>query len=600
MKKLLLILFLLIFVMPIVLVGLVIALISDRGAINDVPVHLYVEDSDAMAMLYESLDDAITAMRAEDDADFELDITEDMVNTLIFNAIRGIGDEEGVNPAYTGPVDGCAPEACYVTSEAVEVGDSTLHLRVTGIWMTFEDDRFSGNVGFEMQWNEGFTYRTTVRVRMSFVDDAESYTLQFDRLRLGHLPFPRWLLSPIAGAVASEAGDELEDEVPGIDLDIGNLKLTIDKRELTDALVEDEEEQAILQVFLDVFFDPEYEIVRFRLLDEVFRFTARLSLIRNPEETDVPDYLKDFDYETFEPEKQLRTIFEQAIFNMAFRDDPGDPASITIPERTLNRILFKSFDGFKEMSFEQTYERDGVEETLRIGLVGMWFEFHVSGAGATEERYMEIKALFDIAGVKSMLSIRADEVEDLTFDLVEIALGKDADPEKAYISITDLDAFKDMLKSLDDFPFGYIDEEGRIVLSTDTLTDLMEETSADIRVDAVYFVQGGIRIDIVAPEYQDILDAFSQAVKDVFGDAAVVDALDDWLVDHPEHSDVYDAAKGIHDKLDGGDNPDAEDVAALVEAYGDLPPEAQQSFFDVFSDLIDPAIFEDFDGVFGD
>ena len=106
--------------------ALLATIMYDGSGEDLMPTHLYTEDADAEAMLYEELTSSLDDVTNEVEEDFIFNLHEDIINTAIFQAIR----EE--NPDYM-PTDDCAtPEACYAVYEQVPIEDFDIMLRVVG------------------------------------------------------------------------------------------------------------------------------------------------------------------------------------------------------------------------------------------------------------------------------------------------------------------------------------------------------------------------------------------------------------------------------------------------------------------------------------
>ncbi|MFU8786910.1 MAG: hypothetical protein ACNA7U_06625 [Candidatus Izemoplasmataceae bacterium] len=603
MKKLLFSLLFILFTLigiPVLLVGLM----YNGNALDEMPLSLYTENADAQQELYTELNQAITSAKTGMDTDLELKIHQDIINIAIFNAIRGDDDTPGPNPNYL-PNEDCDNSEClYIFEENIN-GD--LFIRVVGVWITFEEDTLIANIALEVDGNQGFTFKSIIRTELLLTDDVQnqSYTLEFSRLRVGRLPFPKRLFTGIIGLLNNVTDINVDEQLPIGDFDLSELKYTIDKNDIVEYVRSSGEDDATMLLateVLKIIFDN--GLIQFKLNDESFDFLFRLSLIRNSPSTDIPAYLQGFDYEGYEFEQSLRNRFDEFVFTMALTNQ----TYFTISERSFNRMIYKQMEGFENARFEFEYEDElGNPQTITVGLEAVWFEFRVEEVNSEEIIYLQIKGLFNIDGIKSLLLIRADEVigfdEDVyAFDLSEITIGKESGKE--FLNVTNLQPFKDYLSTMEDFYFGYFSEEGYIIIDTVRLTDLMAEgtQSGVVEVNKVEIVDRALRIHVVAtdPSLQNILDSFSGAIYDVFSDPNLNTELESVLdtTNPGPEQDTYNQILTIQAKIDNNEEITDEDVSALFENFDEMSPEAQQAFLETFNGLIDPSLLEEYNNNF--
>ena len=308
------------------------------------------------------------------------------------------------------------------------------------------------------------------------------------------------------------------------------------------------------------------------------------------------------------PEQYLKDKFTEYIFNYALVPD-GD---FVISEQTFNKLIYFGAEGFSDTRTTYEYENltSGEIEVVDIGLKSIWFEL------APGEIY--INALFKIAGIDSLLQIKAEDVSDindlsqLMFEFTEITFGKDElEADGDYLSILDLEVFKQVFANLGDVEFGEFDEDGTLIISVDRLSSVMNDGSADesvgtVSVDGISVVQDGIQLDIVVnSEYASVIEDFTTALNDVVGSPELIDDLEailDTTTEGPEQ-EVFDAVVELQDLLNDGDsetNPDAELITDMFENFEDLDPATQEEFLDAFEALIDPALFSDYEDLFSD
>lgn len=622
MKKL----FMLIFIPVLFILGtpaLVATLMYDGTGDTQMPTHLYVEGASAKDMLYEELTSSIEDIESGATDDMIFNLSQDIINTAIFEAITA----PDVNPDYM-PNDDCVEDSCnYIFAEPVAVEGFDISLRVVGVWVKFVEDKFILNVFLEVDINDGITYKTILETHFVLKDEADEYVLEFNKIQIGNLPIPGSLISSIMTTLEKQLDQidfsDMADDVPVGILDIANLSYTLPKDDILEELATEEgaEPDAMAQLsqeVLSIIFDQ--DLLHFNLVESEFVLTAGISKFRNEDEQDIPSYLYnmhfqeevegeivygEFDPESFSPEDYLRDKFTEYIFNYALVG--GD---FIISERTFNKLIYFGASGFADTRTTYEYENltTGEEEVIDIGLKSIWFEL------SPGEIY--INGLFKIAGIDSLLQIKAEDVSDpldqtqLMFEFTEITFGKDAlEADGDYLSILDLEVFKQVFAELGDVEFGEFDEDGTLIISVDKLSSIMNDGSVDqtdgtVSVDGIAVVEDGIELIItINSAYAAIIDNFSDALETIVGDPQLITDLQDILDDPtgPE-SDLLESVTDLQDIING-DNTEGnagEVVAEMFENLEDLDPATQEEFLDLFEDMmddLDPELFDDFDGL---
>ncbi len=594
------------FIIFFIIVGIpaiVVGLMYDGSSVDAMPVHLYSEDANATDLMYEELHQRLDEIEDDLDANLTYEITQDMVNIAIFNMIRGDDESAGINPSYL-PSDTCVEASCkYVMEEVVRAGGTDVHMRILGVWVEFEEDMLTMNAALEAQYGDGMTFKSTIKVALELEDDAENgqYRLELDRLRIGNLPLPKGLFGRLAG-LFGDIENTVEETLPFGDFNARELRYTVDKDSLIDYIQSTEEGDGMVRLASEVLgIVFEEGLLNFKLDEAVFRFTFRMAVLRNDSDTDIPAYLHDMrnadeiDETVFDYEQHLQTRFEQFVFNMALTNQ----TYFTITERTFNKILYYEMDGFEATQTTFEYEDgDGNPREILVGLEALWFEFRVD-----EDVYINIKGLFNIGGVKSMLVIRADNIDDTQpgmyiLEFTEVTMGRE--PGKEYLDIDRLEAFKAAMRDIGDFEFGYVNEDGNLVIDTNGLTDLLDDGTVQgtITVNDVEIVHQGIRVHVAATDQtlQDALDAFSNAINDAFTDEQLLTNLSGVLdtEDGGAEQATYEAVQDIQAKLDNDEDITEEDVEALFENFDELSKESQDAFMDVFEGLVDESVLDDF------
>lgn len=625
MKKL----FMIIFIPVLFVLGtpaLVATLMYDGTGDTHMPTHLYVEGASAEEMLYAELTASIEDVEGGVTEDMLFNISEDIINTAIFEAIR----QPDVNPDYM-PNDDCVEDSCnYIFAEPVEVEGFNISLRVVGIWVEFEQDKFIFNVFLEVDINDGMTYKTIMETHFILQDESDEYVLKFDKIQMGNLPIPGSLISSIISTIDKQIDDidldEISADVPVGILDISELMYTLPKDEIVEQLAtqegsEPDSSAQLAQEVLSIVF--ENGLLEFNLVDTELVLTAGISLFENEDEQNIPGYLYDMHYQeevegvtvygefdplSFSPETYLADKFTEFIFNYALAG--GD---FIIGEETFNKLIYFGAEGFEET--RTTYEYDnlttGEEEVIDIGLKAIWFEL------APDEIY--INALFKIAGIDSLLQIKAIDVSDpldtskLMFEFDSITFGKDVDEADGdYLSILDLEAFKQVFADLGDVEFGEFDndpdntiEDGTLVISVDRLTAVMNDGSVDdetVSVDGIALVQDGIQLIITFNSvYADVLEDFTTALEEVVGNPALLDDLEAVLdTTDPEspEAQIMDNVTDLQAAIIAGDDIVAEDITEMFENFEDLDPATQEAFLDAFEGLIPEGTLDGYEDLF--
>lgn len=635
-------LFMVIFIPVLFILGtpaLVATLMYDGSGDTHMPTHLYVEGASAKDMLYEELTMSIDDVESGVTTDMEFNLSQDIINTAIFEAIR----QTDVNPDYM-PGDDCVEDSCnYIFAEPVQIEGFDISLRLVGIWVDFQQDKFILNVFLEVDINDGITYKTIIETHFILLDEANEYVLKFDKIQIGNLPIPGSLISSIMSTIEKQIDqidfDDLSDEVPVGELDISELMYTLQKDEILEEMATAEGENPnasaqLAQEVLSIIFDN--NLLSFELVEEEFVLTAGISKFQNEDGQTIPSYLYDmhfqeevdgeivigeFDPDAFDPATYLADKFTEFIFNYALISGTDN---FLITEQTFNKLIYYGTEGFQDTRTTYEYENltTGETEIIDIGLKAIWFEL------APEEIY--INALFKIAGIESLLQIRAIDVSDpldnskIMFEFAEITFGKDdGEVDGDYLSILDLEAFKNVFAELGDVEFGYfadvgdLDDNGvqipigTLIISVEQLSSVMNDGSVDqangtVSVDGILLVQDGLELIItVNSVYADIIDDFSAALQEVIGSQELLDELENILdedVEGPEQ-DIYDNVVLLQDLLNDGDsetNPDAEQITELFENLELLDPETQAEFLEAFSNLIPDDILDQYEGLLTD
>lgn len=594
-------------------IGVLFALAYDGDAVDDIPVHLYHEDADAMALLYAELDSSIEAIEDEADADLVFAVHQDIINIAIFTAIRGDEDDEGTNPDYL-PGENCETDDCRYISV---IGLNGNEIRLPGIWVTFEAADEAGlmtiNVPVEIDGLFGTTFRTNLQGRFILEDREDDYLIAFDRFRLGSLPLTQGMASRLirlAERVSDFDSDDVADDLPAGRFDTERLAFTIEKDEISEFL--NDEDNGAMMNFVGELVDIVFEerLLLFQVRDESIDVTFALGLIRNDNDTDIPQYLylmhddEGYNPELLDHEQYMADMFLEYVFT---RSLTGEPV-FTLDQRDINIILYDSSEGFEDARMAREYGDDGEEEMV-LGLDAIWFDI------AADE--IVVFALFSIDSIKirmeMVLTQTVSEATRVEYVLTRMSLGRDAgDSEDEYLFIEEdtdperIDGFKNMLASLGDVYFGTFDADGTLIIEDENLEDMMDEgtTEGSLEVDSIEVIDDAILLTVTAtdPDMDDVLAAFAEGIRYALATGTISGTLEDRYDPQPgsPHEALIEQIELIEDYLldDSQAIVDYTYVDALFTAYSKLSQEDKDIFLDVFKDQIDNEIITEFEDYF--
>lgn len=622
-------LFIAIFIPVLLVLGtpaLIATLMYDGTGETDMPTHLYVEGASAKDMLYKELTRSVEDLESGVTDDMIYNLNQDIINTAIFEAIT----QPDINPDYM-PNEDCVEDSCkYIFAEPTEVEGYDISFRLAGLWVDFENDKFVLNIFLEVQLNDGFTYKTVLETHFELKDEATEYVLEFDKIRIGNFPIPSSLITSVLSTIDSQIDqvnlDNVSDDLPFGEFDAENLRYTLPKDDILELIAQDDEEEVaatseLAKEVLSIVFDK--GLLTFKLHEEELVVTAGVSKFKSDDDVSAPLYLNsmhfkeeidgvtvygEFDPNSFDPEKYLKDKFTEFVFNYAFVPDED----FIISEQTINKLIYFEASGFDSTrtSYEYTNQETGELEVIDIGLKSIWFEL------TPGEIYID--ALFKIAGIDSLLKISAVDISEesdntqLKFEFTEITFGKDElETDMDYLSIVDLDVFKQVFADLGDVEFGEFDENGTLVITAEKLSSLMNETSADqaegtVSVDGIAVVQDGIQLEIsVNSVYADLIDDFTTELNNIIESDELIDDLEailDTTEEGPEQ-EVFDAVVELQNLLGDGDpgtNPDADLLIDMFENFEELDSQTQDDFLTAFEDLIDEDLLSEYQDLFSE
>ncbi|MGS0973643.1 MAG: hypothetical protein ACVCEJ_10515 [Candidatus Izemoplasmataceae bacterium] len=609
MKKL----FLLLLFFVVIIGGIPLALVGfmyDGSGAEDIPTDLYSPITDAKSMFFEELDTSINDVEDGTTTDMEYNATADMINTFIFEKIR---ENPDLNPNYL-PGDDCEEDSCNnILYESLEAG-SNLSLR--GVWVDLHEDEFIINIYLEAPI-AGFSYKTTVRLYFSFEDLEDQYVLSFEKITLGNIPVPKTFLSTVMNLVSNNVPsfdvEELNNQVSVGDLDIETFTYTLLKDDVLEELVRNEDTSstggALAQEVLSIIYDN--NLLEFKVKDDEIVIVAGISKLESTDAEQMPLYLYDlhdyqwvgsekiygdFNPDLFDGQQFLVNRFTEYVFTSALSN-----SGFMIYEETFNKLIYHAEDGFSDTRISYTYTTDVYSSEMKsveFGLKALWFDFT-----GTE---IIGKALFQIAGVESMLELTATQVSEssteLIFEFDMMTIGKDPlEVDGEYINITDMEPFIDLFRSMGSIEFASFNDQGQMVITAEGLSSFLQQGSTDaVEVTGIALVNNAIELQVSSPQYQALLDTFTDEVYNVVSDPSLLTNLDDVLDDenNPDEQALLDKMSEIQNDIlvDGTASP--EDINEMFTMLDSLDPETQVEFIEVIESMVDPTIFNDFDDIF--
>ncbi|AIO18338.1 hypothetical protein KQ51_00450 [Candidatus Izimaplasma bacterium HR1] len=603
--------------------ALVATLMYDGTGAEQLPVHLYTDEYDAMTMVYEELDTSITEVQDGTTDDLVFNLSQDVINRAIYEAIIG------ENPDYA-PGENCAnDQECYIFDEAQEIEGYNISFRLVGAWVSFYDGstatdpgRFVLNVMAEINIDNQMTYKTVLEVHMLFDDNPEEYYLAFDKIQIGNLPLPKSIFTTIIGIAENQGNMDLQSEIDGQipmgDFDVDTVSYTIAKDEILEQVAESQEGEStpefmLMQELLSIIFDN--QLINFDLADTEFVLTAGVSKFRSEDNPEFPEYLYDlhdqevvggetvigeFNPDLFDPEAYLTDVFTQYLFNSSLLG-----GGFEIEEEIFNKLIYSAAGGFADTRGVQPIQVSETEtKDIELGLKAIWFEF--------EEEDIFVHALFKIAGIDSLLVIRAEDVtadgveDELKFEFTEITFGKDElENSGDFIEILDLTAFKNVFATLGDVEFAEFNADGDLIISTEKLSGLLQDGSEEgaVVVSGISLTADAIVLDVEASdsELQETLENFQAALQDVIESEELLDDLEGVLdtTGGGAEQEVFEAIEDIQETLAGAEEVTPEQVEDLMENFEELDEETQIEFLETIGGLIDEDLYAEFGDLFG-
>jgi hypothetical protein len=398
--------------------------------------------------------------------ELSIQLNQSTLNQMVYSVIV---DE--INPAYD-PASGCEDDACqYILVEPINESES---LAITGMWVRLTDDVISFNVGLRLQGT--VPYQTRVRFDFSVIDSADELRITYDRLQVGNIPLPRFIVRPMINAVLSDDA-QTQFSTEFFTADIEQLEIVLDKNLFVETQIDDPQLQLLAGLVL------EEELVRLEVSGE----TETIELF-----FDVAKLVTQKPIETYTPDAEgfMMDLMTQLLSRVTLTLEGitlSDPTLI-VSETAVNELLAESLADFDIAALLDQPVIAGLitMQSPWVDLEGTTMVINVPMTFATRTLRMEIV----FGSVPS--------TNGLELQLQQITFGQDdSEPEAEYILIDQSEA----AQLLSNFSFEnelirYDQTRQRLVVSTSYLNQQFASSFEALSVDDVRLVNGQLEIDV--------------------------------------------------------------------------------------------------------
>lgn len=594
-------LFLLLFILILIVVLSPFALLASMYQGNteaSIPVETYIEGSTVESTIAPEIDLAIEGLNSED-GNLVYRLRDETLNQLIFAAIT---EEGGLNPNYN-PSEDCEEEDCnFIIVETIEINESsTITIRIKGVWVLFDENQLILNANGEVQYNDGFTYKSKLSLYFDIEDREDAYYFAFDKVTIGRLPLGARFFARVLDAAEQFTGETLTetDTLPIGEIDLDNFSVTIPKQEIVDSVRNDSEMEnsEVVAELLSIIFDN--TLLSFAFEENEFNFTLKSSLFLNDPETAVPSNIQAI-YDSEEPfnlENYLTTRLEEFVLSQALIND----GIFRINEDIFNTLIASNVN-LEDFTFEQSYENpEGVTETVSGGIKGIWIDI--------ESESIFLYILIQFEDVKSLVTLELGKIESedaftLVYEVVEFSVGKDAsETSEDYLSITEFDVFIEAIKDNLENDFLSVNTSNQFVVGGPSLETMLNDLllESGISLNDIDVVNNAIALTLELDEsLQSIFDDVSSAINTVLENETIITSVEEALAesDSEEAAEVVEAVTNIQNKLENQETITEEDVSTLIDEFTDLTPEEQQNVLNAIQEDIDPEILAEFEALF--
>ena len=398
--------------------------------------------------------------------ELSIQLNQSTLNQMVYSVIV---DE--INPTYD-PASECEEDSCqYILVETISESES---LAITGMWVRLTDNVISLNVGLRLQGT--IPYQTRIRFDFEVIDSADELRITYDRLQVGNIPLPRFLVRPIINAVlAEDAQTQFSTEFFTADLE--ELEIVLDKNLFVETQIEDPQLQLLAGIVLDE------ELLRFEVSGE----TETLELF-----FDVAKLVTQKPVETYTPNAEgfMMDLMTQLLSRVTLSLEGislSDP-TLVVSETAVNELLADSFADFDIAALLDQPVLAGLisMQSPWVDLTGSTMVINVPLTFATRTLRMEIV----------FVEIASDE--GLELQLQQITFGQDeGESESEYILIDQAEAAQLLTNfSFENELIRYDQTRQSLVVSTIYLNQQFAATLAALSVDAVRLVNGQLEIDV--------------------------------------------------------------------------------------------------------
>ena len=398
--------------------------------------------------------------------ELSIQLNQSTLNQMVYSVIV-----DDLNPSYD-PASGCEDDACqYILVEPINESES---LAITGMWVRLTDDVISFNVGLRLQGT--VPYQTRVRFDFSVIDSADELRITYDRLQVGNIPLPRFIVRPIINAVLSDDA-QTQFSTDFFTADLEQLEIVLDKNLFVETQIDDPQLQLLAGIVLDE------ELLRFNVSGE----TETLELF-----FDVEKLVTNKPIETYTPDAEgfMMDLVTQLLSRVTLTLEGitlSDPTLI-VSETAMNELLAESF---AEFDIAALLDQPVIAEL--ITMQSPWVDFegttmviNVPMTFATRTLRMEI------------VFVSVSSTNGLELQLQQITMGQDdGESEAEYILIDQTEA----AQLLSNFSFEnefirYDQTRQSLLVSTTYLNEQFAASFPAISVDDVRINNGQLEIDV--------------------------------------------------------------------------------------------------------
>ncbi|TVP95323.1 MAG: hypothetical protein EA374_04390 [Acholeplasmatales bacterium] len=613
MKKFLMIVFIMLLMvlgLPVLLLGLM----YEGDTLEAMPLELYTEDADGFGMLYARIDEALAAAQDDEAANLTIAFDEDVLNTLIFNFVRGDAPfKDGLNPDYL-PSVACETAACGSILEETFIHDGRRFIiRLEGVFVRFHETGMRLHAALALSYGDRFTFKTVVTLDLEHVSDTEpgTFTLAYAGAQIGRVPVPSRILNTamtLFDRVTSYDFDAViqADSDSPFTIDRQALQVTFDALAMIEqatATVEDDPGADLALVLLETLWQD--DLIHFGLDGLGLALHVRLSHLRVPPAVTIPASLQaQQDDAGFMPEAfVLQDYLKRQLETWLIEHALGGTGRFRLPADVINGALYHEAGGFERFQYEFDYRNDaGNQGILWTGLEALWFDFAPEDVEVVAGEVV-VFGLFDFGGLKSRLALtnrRVDGASDgvLVLELTQVTLGEHGD--KPHLTISQTEAFTTLFANMAVEPFMSVDANARWVIDGTALLDAAGTTGV-WSVHAIDMDSAGIFLE-VTPSHatlQETFEAMTAALRTVFSSGLSV-ALEAAIDDSPESSALLDQLTQIETVLTSGQDPDAQAITLLLAQIDALSSTARAQFTDTLESLLDATVLARFNADFRD